>query len=169
MYTHTHLYTRVHAHTHTPTHTYTHARMHARTHARARAYKHWDTNKNTEAPFTRLITLTRNVYLSIPGPFVRVAILSGGKKLKKKKTSTKRNNNNPVWNEALVFNVYKDAIKTLHTELAIYHENLLGNSELLGKVAIGPNSAEEELSHWNDVINSKSALARWHHLVAEDS
>ncbi|KAK2159200.1 hypothetical protein LSH36_156g03016 [Paralvinella palmiformis] len=87
----------------------------------------------------------------------------------KKKTSTKRNNNNPVWNEALVFNVNKDAIKTLHTELAIYHENLLGNSEFLGKVAIGPNSAEEELSHWNDVINSKSALARWHHLVAEDS
>jgi C2 domain len=42
----------------------------------------------------------------ITDPFVRVALISGGKRVKKKRTSTKRNTLNPAWNEAVVFNLH---------------------------------------------------------------
>ena len=38
-------------------------------------------------------------------PFVKVYLLSGGKRVKKKKTAVRKGTCNPVWNEALTFNV----------------------------------------------------------------
>lgn len=38
-------------------------------------------------------------------PFVKVYLLSSGKRVKKKKTATRKATTNPVWNEALTFNI----------------------------------------------------------------
>lgn len=38
-------------------------------------------------------------------PFVKVYLLSGGKRVKKKKTALRKSTTNPVWNEALTFNI----------------------------------------------------------------
>ena len=100
-------------------------------------------------------------------PFVKVTLLYGGKRLKRKKTSAKRNTNNPIWNEALVFSVGNDSLKNLSVELALFSDNLLGNDDLIGRVIVGPETSGEEINHWNDMINCKNAMARWHHLLKE--
>lgn len=38
-------------------------------------------------------------------PFVKVYLLSNGKRVKKKKTAARKACANPVWNEALTFNI----------------------------------------------------------------
>ena len=90
--------------------------------------------------------------------------MSNGKKLKKKKTSTKRGSLNPEWNEALVYNLGKEDIQGISLEFEVINDNLLGSSEVMGKVMIGKNSRGDELTHWLDVLHSKNALARWHRL-----
>jgi Ca2+-dependent lipid-binding protein len=95
---------------------------------------------------------------------VKVTILQGCKKVKKKKTSTKRNTTNPTWNEALVFNLAKGSLHTTSIELLVYSDNLLGNNDHLGRLLVGPNTSGEELAHWHDLINAKTAMARWHSL-----
>lgn len=100
----------------------------------------------------------------LAGAAVKVVITQGSKKVKKKKTSIKRNTPNPTWNEALIFDVAKSALQTSGIELVVYCDNLLGNNDLLGRVIVGPNTSGEELAHWHDLVNAKTAMARWHSL-----
>jgi len=90
----------------------------------------------------------------------------GQTRRKRKKTSTKRNAINPVWNEALVFNVSGQRLDTASVEFTIYNDNLLGNNEPLGEVVVGRETSGEELAHWTDVLNLKNAIARWHRVQA---
>lgn len=96
-----------------------------------------------------------------------MSLIADAKRLKKKKTSTKRNTLNPIWNEALVYSLGKEYLHNISIEFLLFNDNLLGNNEAMGKVVIGPLTAGEELAHWNDVMNSKNAMARWHHLVPD--
>jgi hypothetical protein len=82
--------------------------------------------------------------------------------VKKKKTSAKRNTANPAWNEALVYSVPKDSLSDVQVEFVLYTDNLLGNSDALGRVVVGSKSSGEELAHWKDVLSSKNAMAMWH-------
>ncbi|ELT91518.1 Sytalpha, partial [Capitella teleta] len=102
-------------------------------------------------------------------PFVKVSLISSGKRVKKKKTSAKRNSANPVWNEALVFNMPRDSVGDVQVEFVVYTDNLLGNNEALGKVIVGSKSSGEEQAHWKDVLSSKKAMAMWHRIRAVDS
>ena len=88
-----------------------------------------------------------------------------GKKMKKKKTSTQHNVVNPVWNEALTFNLSRDCLKHVSLEILVYHDNKIGNDEILGKLQISRESAGDEKIHWDEMISGKSAVARWHSLV----
>ncbi|KAK2193927.1 hypothetical protein NP493_6g10007 [Ridgeia piscesae] len=98
-------------------------------------------------------------------PFVKVTLSCPGKKPKKKKTSTIRNCMNPMWNEAIVFSLSRGMLADTIVEITVVNDNLLGANEPIGHVVIGSNTAGEELGHWNDMINSKTAMARWHHLA----
>ena len=100
---------------------------------------------------------------------MKVSLLCAGRRIKKKKTSAKRNTLNPTWNEALVFSLGKEFLSNSTIEFLVYNDNLLGNSEPMGKVAVGPTSSGEQLAHWNDIMNSKNAMARWHHLSSIES
>lgn len=99
-------------------------------------------------------------------PYVKVALVNAGKRLKKKKTSTKHNTFNPMWNEALVFNLGREFIKNICVEFTLLHDNKLGNDEILAHVHLGPNCTGDEHAHWTDMISTKCALARWHSLVS---
>ena len=55
-------------------------------------------------------------------------------------------------------------LKSVTIEIVLHSDGLLGNSEEIGRVIVGCDSAGEELSHWNDMLNSKTAMARWHSL-----
>ena len=97
-------------------------------------------------------------------PYVKVSILSDGKRIKKKKTSTLHSTRDPVWNEALVFNISKDLLKKISAEFHIFHDNTLGNDELIGRVRISFDNQADGDINWNDLITSKGAVARWHQL-----
>ena len=98
---------------------------------------------------------------------MRVSLISAdGKRRKRKKTSTARNSTNPVWNEALVFNVSRDRLESARVELSIFNDNLLGTDEQLGEVVISSATSGDELAHWTDVLNLKNAMARWHRVQA---
>ncbi|XP_071493704.1 synaptotagmin-5-like [Diadema antillarum] len=99
-------------------------------------------------------------------PYVKVSIFYVSKRLKKKKTSTKHATRQPVFNEALVFNLDTDFLKHLRIEFQVIHENRFGPNEILGRVVVGPEVEGEELAHWTDMMRSGSKpVARWHRLM----
>lgn len=60
-------------------------------------------------------------------PYVKVTLLGpGGKKMKKRKTGVQRGTVNPVYNEALAFDVNKETLKNCVLEFTVVHDGLLG-------------------------------------------
>ena len=49
--------------------------------------------------------------LFITDPYVKVSLMCQGKRIKKRKTSVKRNTLNPVYNEAIVFDVPQENVE----------------------------------------------------------
>ena len=113
-------------------------------------------------------------------PYVRVTLYSGGRKLKRKKTTTKRIGPGPVpgpgpgpgpcpeWNEALVFNLTKDIIETVQTEVALFSENLLGTDEPVGRVLFASNTSGLEHIHWLNALSGRSSSSTWFRLIPMD-
>ncbi|XP_035683702.1 synaptotagmin-5-like isoform X2 [Branchiostoma floridae] len=97
-----------------------------------------------------------------PDPYVKVSILYAGKRLKKKKTSTRHSTTNPVYNEALVFDVGREFMDHVYIELVIVHENRFGQNQGMGKVVLSAESEGEELEHWKSLAASRKGTARWH-------
>lgn len=98
-------------------------------------------------------------------PYVKVVLSCGnGKKSKKKKTSTKHNVLTPVWNEALNFNLPRDCLNSVALEFHVCHDNKMGNDEILGRTRISQSSNGDERIHWDEMVNCRSAVARWHAL-----
>lgn len=52
-------------------------------------------------------------------PYVKVSLMCEGRRLKKRKTSTKRNTLNPVYNEAIVFDVPPENIEQISLLIAV--------------------------------------------------
>uniref|UniRef100_A0A1A9WLM6 C2 domain-containing protein n=1 Tax=Glossina brevipalpis TaxID=37001 RepID=A0A1A9WLM6_9MUSC len=96
-------------------------------------------------------------------PYVKVSLQAGGKKIKKRKTCVIRNSVNPVYNEALTFDIGKEALKTANIELTVIHDSLLGSNEVLGRAIIGdsPDVRYEERVFFEEMFRSKSATAQW--------
>lgn len=92
-----------------------------------------------------------------------MSIIHNVKRLKKKKTTVLRNTINPVFNEALTFDISKDILKNSVIEFLVMHDNLLGANELLGRALVG-NSHEvriEEKQFFDEIFRTKSATAQW--------
>ncbi|ESO85946.1 Sytalpha [Lottia gigantea] len=97
-------------------------------------------------------------------PYTKVTLILSNRKTKKRKTSTSRGDCNPEWNEALVFNLPNEYLDTICIDVSVFHENKIGNDELLGRVRLSGDSDGDENIHWQDLVSSKCARARWHHL-----
>lgn len=63
----------------------------------------------------RVITTT----FPLADPYVKVSLMCEGRRLKKRKTSTKRNTLNPVYNEAIVFDVPPENIDQISLLIAV--------------------------------------------------
>ncbi|XP_064546820.1 synaptotagmin-1 [Drosophila montana] len=97
-------------------------------------------------------------------PYVKVTLLGpGGKKLKKRKTGVQRNTVNPVFNEALAFDVGKETLKNCVLEFNVVHDGLLGSSEILGRALVGnsPEVQHEEKIFFEEMFRAKNATAQW--------
>lgn len=64
--------------------------------------------------------LNEYVWCILPvDPYVKVSLMCEGRRLKKRKTSTKRNTLNPVYNEAIVFDVPPENIDQINLSIAV--------------------------------------------------
>lgn len=96
-------------------------------------------------------------------PYVKVSIIHNGKRLKKKKTTVLRNTINPVFNEALTFDISKDTLKHSIIEFLVMHDNLLGANELLGRAIVGSSNEVriEEKQFFDEIFRTKSTKTEW--------
>lgn len=87
-----------------------------------------------------------------------------GKKVKRKKTSVRRGSINPVWNEALAFNVPAEVLPKVSLEVSVLDHDLIGHGELLGRCQLGgTDKPGEEQGHWKDMLtNQRKSVAMWH-------
>ncbi|XP_076445563.1 synaptotagmin-6-like [Babylonia areolata] len=98
-------------------------------------------------------------------PFVRVSLMVEGKKVKRKKTSVRRASVNPVWNEALAFNVPAEVLPKVTLEIGVLDHDLIGHGDVLGTCVLGAGCSGDGLSHWNEMMhNQRKSIARWHTL-----
>lgn len=92
-------------------------------------------------------------------PYVKVYLLVAGKRVKKKKTSVRKGTLNPVFNEAVSFDIAMDSLNSVDLLLSVMHEN-----EIIGCVPIGAHATGKELSHWREVRTANKPVAHWHSL-----
>ncbi|EEB18238.1 synaptotagmin-6, putative [Pediculus humanus corporis] len=120
---------------------------------------------------TVVVLKARNLFLpedkEMIDPFVKVYLIAEGKRSKKKKTATRKGNRNPVWNEALTFNVSSSSLSKAAIEICVLDQgnDLIGHNPLLGCCLVGPGEIGTERDHWIEMMNSpRKAIAMWHTL-----
>jgi len=98
-------------------------------------------------------------------PYVKVALMSNGKRLKKKKTSVKKCTLNPYYNESFQFEVPFEQINKVSVVVTVIDYDRIGTCDPIGKVEVGPNCQSAELRHWMDMLASpRRPIAQWHSL-----
>lgn len=90
-------------------------------------------------------------------PYVKVYLLMAGKRVKKRKTTVRKGTLNPVFNEAVSFDISVDAMNSVDLLLSVMHEN-----EVIGCVSIGAHATGKELGHWREVRTANKPVAHWY-------
>ncbi|XP_073687714.1 synaptotagmin-9-like [Garra rufa] len=99
-------------------------------------------------------------------PYVKVSLMCDGRRLKKRKTSTKRNTLNPVYNEAIVFDVPPENIDQISLLIAVMDYDRVGHNEVIGVCHVGNRAQSLGRDHWNEMLTyPRKPIARWHPLV----
>ncbi|XP_030621767.1 synaptotagmin-9 [Chanos chanos] len=99
-------------------------------------------------------------------PYVKVSLMCDGRRLKKRKTSTKRNTLNPVYNEAIVFDVPPENIDQISLLIAVMDYDRVGHNEVIGVCRVGNDSEGLGREHWNEMLTyPRKPIAHWHPLV----
>ncbi|XP_039280280.1 synaptotagmin-1 [Nilaparvata lugens] len=104
-------------------------------------------------------------------PYVKVSLWVNGRRYKRKKTSVARNTTRPVFNEALTFDIGREALaKNCRVEVSVLHAGggPAATGEPLGTSCLSSDS-ERRLFH--DLLSAKSgqtALTRWLPLTDPD-
>uniref|UniRef100_A0A4W4GER7 C2 domain-containing protein n=1 Tax=Electrophorus electricus TaxID=8005 RepID=A0A4W4GER7_ELEEL len=99
-------------------------------------------------------------------PYVKVSLMCEGRRLKKRKTSTKRNTLNPVYNEAIVFDVPPENIDQISLLIAVMDYDRVGHNEVIGVCRVGNDAESLGRDHWNEMLTyPRKPIARWHPLV----
>ncbi|XP_060622577.1 synaptotagmin-9 isoform X1 [Anolis sagrei] len=99
-------------------------------------------------------------------PYVKVSLMCEGRRLKKRKTSTKRNTLNPVYNEAIVFDVPPENIDQTSLSIAVMDYDRVGHNEVIGVCQVGNDADSLGRDHWNEMLSyPRKPIAHWHLLV----
>lgn len=105
--------------------------------------------------------------VSLSDPYVKIALMSYGKRIKKKKTSIKKCTLNPQYNESFSFEVPFEQIQKVQLVITVVDYDRIGTSEPIGKIVLGceNTSGESEVCHWMDMLASpRRPIAQWHTL-----
>ncbi|XP_007885985.1 synaptotagmin-9b [Callorhinchus milii] len=99
-------------------------------------------------------------------PYVKVSLMCEGRRLKKRKTSTKRNTLNPVYNEAIVFDVPTENIDQVSLLIAVMDYDRVGHNEVIGVCRVGNDAESLGRDHWNEMLTyPRKPIAHWHQLA----
>ncbi|XP_051679543.2 synaptotagmin-9 isoform X1 [Oryctolagus cuniculus] len=99
-------------------------------------------------------------------PYVKVSLMCDGRRLKKRKTSTKRNTLNPVYNEAIVFDVPPENIDQIHLSIAVMDYDRVGHNEIIGVCQVGNKAERLGRDHWSEMLSyPRKPIAHWHSLM----
>ncbi|EEC17405.1 synaptotagmin V, putative [Ixodes scapularis] len=99
-------------------------------------------------------------------PYIKVILVCEGKRIKKKKTSVKKSTLNPVFNEALVFDVPPENVDDVNLAVKVVDYDRVGPNELMGCCAVGTLAAGVGREHWLAVMdNPRKPTAQWYPLV----
>ncbi|CAL8375140.1 unnamed protein product [Arctogadus glacialis] len=99
-------------------------------------------------------------------PYVKVSLMCEGRRLKKRKTSTKRNTLNPVYNEAIVFDVPPENIDQISLLIAVMDYDRVGHNEVIGVCRVGNEAESLGRDHWGEMLSyPRKPIAHWHPLV----
>ncbi|XP_012528908.1 synaptotagmin-5 isoform X1 [Monomorium pharaonis] len=106
-------------------------------------------------------------------PFAKVSLLCGERRVKKKKkTAVRRATTNPVWNEAMSFNIPASLLASSAIEICVLDSSseLIGGNAIVGSCIIGPATGADSgnsqgREHWLQMTQSpRKQIAEWHTL-----
>ncbi|KYQ55856.1 Synaptotagmin-C [Trachymyrmex zeteki] len=106
-------------------------------------------------------------------PFAKVSLLCGERRVKKKKkTAVRKTTTNPVWNEAMSFNIPASLLASSAIEICVLDSSseLMGGNAIVGSCIIGPATSADSgnsqgREHWLQMTQSpRKQIAEWHTL-----
>ncbi|KAG2455984.1 SY63 protein, partial [Polypterus senegalus] len=99
-------------------------------------------------------------------PYVKASLICDGRRLKKRKTSIKKNTLNPVYNEALVFDIPNENIDHVSLVIAVMDYDCIGHNEVIGMCRVGHDADSPGRDHWVGMLaNPRKPIEHWHQLV----
>lgn len=99
-------------------------------------------------------------------PYIKVILVCEGKRIKKKKTSVKKSTLNPVFNEALVYDVPPENVDDVNLAVKVVDYDRVGPNELMGCCAVGQLASGVGRDHWLAVMdNPRKPTAQWYPLI----
>ncbi|XP_064415614.1 synaptotagmin-C [Latimeria chalumnae] len=101
-------------------------------------------------------------------PYVKASLICDGRRLKKRKTSIKKNTLNPVYNEALVFDIPNENMDHVSLTIAVMDYDCIGHNEVIGMCRVGNDADGPGRDHWAEMLaNPRKPIEHWHQLVEE--
>ncbi|XP_037369227.1 synaptotagmin-10 [Talpa occidentalis] len=99
-------------------------------------------------------------------PYVKVSLMCEGRRLKKRKTTTKRNTLNPVYNEAVVFDIPPENVDQVSLSIAVMDYDRVGHNEVIGVCRTGLDAEGLGRDHWNEMLAyHRKPITHWHPLL----
>ncbi|XP_043915708.1 synaptotagmin-3 isoform X2 [Protopterus annectens] len=101
-------------------------------------------------------------------PYVKASLICDGRRLKKRKTSIKKNTLNPIYNEALVFDIPNENMDNVSLTIAVMDYDCIGHNEVIGMCRVGNDGDAAGRDHWSEMLaNPRKPIEHWHQLMEE--
>ncbi|NWS22009.1 SYT10 protein, partial [Pachyramphus minor] len=99
-------------------------------------------------------------------PYVKVSLMCEGRRLKKRKTTTKKNTLNPVYNEAIIFDIPPENVDQVSLSIAVMDYDRVGHNEVIGVCRTGIDAEGLGRDHWNEMLAyPRKPITHWHPLL----
>ncbi|CAL9682802.1 unnamed protein product [Knipowitschia caucasica] len=98
-------------------------------------------------------------------PYVKVYLICDGRRLKKRKTTTKKSTLNPVYNEAIIFDIPPENVEQVSLSVIVMDYDRVGRNEVIGVCRSGPDAEGLGRDHWNEMLAyPRKPITHWHAL-----
>ncbi|KAM4614802.1 synaptotagmin-10 isoform 1-T1 [Polymixia lowei] len=96
-------------------------------------------------------------------PYVKVSLICDGRRLKKRKTTTKKSTLNPVYNEAIIFDIPPENVEQVSLSIMVMDYDRVGHNEVIGVCRTGPDAEGLGRDHWNEMLAyPRKPITHWH-------